>query len=110
MSDYQSYTAAATGRKGRTQTLRQQRIKAGLCCRCGVFPPEAKRRQCAQCRKNHQAYSRLAYKRRLEEEKDKAAKSYSDAASEPTPVVRGNQWYWSFSVDMPTIFEPEVVA
>jgi hypothetical protein len=109
MGDYQSYTAAATGRKGRTKTLRQQRIDAGLCCRCGLFPAEAKRRQCRQCRMKHREYERQAAQRKRETAKDRAVGSYVDAAGvQDVPVVRGTQWYWSFRNDMPTIFEPEV--
>jgi hypothetical protein len=46
--------------------------------------------------------------RRDEERKDADAKKYIDVAETAPPVVPGSQWYWSFSVDMPTIFEPEV--
>jgi hypothetical protein len=93
MGNGQSYSELAAYDAERFRTKRQALVAAGICVRCALSPAQKGYRQCYSCRLKHREYERRCQRIRRTAEKVKAP-----------PAGRGSQWFWTFSVDMPTIF------
>lgn len=91
---------------------RRSLIEKGLCVRCGSCAPVEGKQSCAECREKHRSYERARVLRREEKQKDREPVKPVDVADVEIVDIRGtgergSQWWHTFSVDMPTIFEPE---